>query len=379
MIYLDNAATTLFKPAPVVLAVSETLKKLSVNPGRSGHRLSLQGANLVMDTREKVARFLNLDNPDKIIFTYNCTAALNLAILGTIKYGDHIITDVMEHNSVLRPLFEKEKSLNLKITLLTPRGKNGEITPESVEKAILPNTSLIIISHVTNVCGTQNPIEEIGRIAEKYNIRYLTDCAQSGGIKNIDMGNHLDMVALAGHKGLHGPQGIGILACRGKLPLPMIYGGTGTASESLTQPDTPPDSLESGTLNLPGIAGLNAAIDYIARNRSFIEEQIAYLTNMLHNNLRKISNIKIYTPENALNGIISFNLHGISSEIVADILNSQYDTAVRSGLHCAPLAHNFLNTSKSGAVRVSVSFVNTTEEITRFSEAINEISKIKIH
>ena len=374
MIYLDNAATTFFKPAPIILAVSETLKHLSVNPGRSGHRLSVKGGLLVMETREKMARFLNLDKPENIIFTSNCTAALNLAILGTIKKGDHIITDVMEHNSVLRPLFEKQKELDLTITLLNPTGKDKIITPESVEKAICSNTSLIITAHMTNVCGTKNPIEEIGKIAKRHNIRFLVDAAQSGGIKKIDMKNNLDMVALAGHKGLHGPQGIGVLACKNNLPSPLIFGGTGTSSETLTQPFTPPESLESGTLNLPAIAGLNAAIDYMTRNNDFIEEQIEYLTKLLYNNLMNIHGLINYTPSSSMNGIISFNLNNTPSETVADILNSEYDVAVRSGLHCAPLAHKYLHTENTGAVRASLSFVNTTDEIKRFCNIINKIS-----
>lgn len=376
MIYFDNSASTIFKPREVVCAVSNALAFLSANPGRSGHSAAMRAAALVARARQKCADYFGLKDSDGVIFTDNCTGALNLAILGTARRG-HIVTTALEHNSVLRPLYALKTRGEASFTAVNPVC-GGAVTAEAVERAIRPDTYLVAVNHVSNVTGAIAPVAEIGRLCRRRGLLFLVDGAQSGGYVDIDMDEtNIDMLAIAPHKGLHAAQGVGVLLVgkRAKAALrPIRYGGTGTSSNSLTQPTDFPDGFESGTLPTPAIAGLCAAICRAEKHALFERETVAALSRRLRRGLAAIDGVKILSPENALNGIAAFNVRDYESGDVADILSSEYDVCVRGGLHCAPLAHKYLGTLSVGAVRVSLGFDNTSGEVDFFIRAVSEIA-----
>lgn len=372
MIYLDNSATTRIKPNEVVSEVVKALTTLSANPGRSGHIASLNAAIEVSKTRELFCEYFFAPSPENVVFTQNCTDSLNLAILGTAKKGGHVITTAFEHNSTLRPLvYLKEKGI-IKLTIVQPNSSN-KITRNDIEKHITPETYLISTIHISNVDGAETDVEEIGKLCKEHNILYLVDAAQSAGHKCINMQKqNISLLALAGHKGLFGPQGIGVLLIGENVNLnPIRFGGTGTQSISLIQPSERPECYESGTIALPNILGLKEGLKFIIKNQNKIEEKIMVLTKILLNKLKKIKNVKIYTNENNLNGVISFNVSNIDSTIVSEYLNEKFEICVRSGLHCAPLKHKHLGTIEQGTIRVSVSFFSTEEEINALIKGIN--------
>ena len=380
MIYLDNSATTRIKPKSVINEVIRGLTKLSSNPGRSGHIASLNSAIEVGNVREKISKYFCNDKPENVVFTQNCTDALNLAILGTIKKGGHVITTVFEHNSILRPLnYLKMKGL-IELSIVEPKLKNI-ITKEDIEKEIKTNTYLIATTHISNVDGAETDIESIGKLCEQYNIIYLVDSAQSAGHKLINMQKQkINLLAVAGHKSLFGPQGIGVLLINGDIKVnPIRFGGTGTESISLTQPSQMPECLESGTIALPNILGLGAGIDFVNKNKTVINKKIEKLTKILINELKKRKNLKIYTHEANLNGVVAFNILNIDSTIVSEFLNDKYQICVRSGLHCAPLKHKYLRTTEQGIIRVSVSYFTTYEEIKQFLIAIDDFIKLYLY
>ncbi|MDD4378063.1 MAG: aminotransferase class V-fold PLP-dependent enzyme, partial [Eubacteriales bacterium] len=263
MIYLDNAATTFPKPASVYKNVMEAMTKYGANPGRGSHAMAIEGAKVIYETRELLAELFNLDDPMKAIFTFNATDSLNIAIKGILNTGDHVVTTEMEHNSVLRPLKELEKT-GVENTIVKC-ASDGTINLKDLENAIKDNTKLIVTTHVSNLTGTIFPIEEIGKISKKYGVLYLLDSSQGAGVLNIDLKKYnIDFLAAPGHKGLLGPQGTGVLLINNDIELRQLKeGGTGSQSSSLEHPNFYPDKLEAGTHNLPGIAGLNAGIKYI--------------------------------------------------------------------------------------------------------------------
>ena len=375
MIYLDNAATSGFKPECVKAAINATLKNLSCNPGRSGHKLSINCLKLITKTRENIAKFFNCDNPDNVIFTKNCTEALNVAILGSYVKGSHVVTSINEHNSVLRPLFELEKKGEISLTVCD-LDENGNITYENVKKCIKDNTSLICLNLVSNVTGGSLDMEKLGTLKGK-NIKLICDAAQAAGYIDIDMKKTgIDMLAFPGHKGLYGPTGTGGLCFMDKIKIrPLMFGGTGTESENIYQPDGYPENLESGTLNIVGIAGLNAGLNYIKEHKIRMRSQLKFLQKLFFDQCCKIKNIKIYSSKNH-SGIISLLAEGYTSMETSDLLSAKYDIAVRGGLHCAPLVHKHLHTSKSGLVRFSLSSFNNFKEIAKALEALKEITKI---
>ena len=375
MIYFDNSATTFYKPPSVIGAVNSSLKYLSANPGRSGHSLSLKTATLVHKARINVANFLGLECGN-VVFTLNCTHALNSAIFGIVKKGGHIITTCLEHNSVLRPLYELKRGGIIDLTILSPVNGMDFVTAKQVELAKRQETCLVIINHISNVTGAVQPISEIGSICKKYAIPLLVDGAQSVGYVDIDMGAMgIDMLTIAPHKGLHCPQGIGVLAVREGLSLkPRIYGGTGTDSLSLYQPLELPESLECGTLPTPAIASLNAGIKWTLKHTHSNREKLFALSDFTTSELKKISGIKIYTATNSVGGIVSFNIKGLHSMDIADILNNDYNICVRGGLHCAPLMHKFLGTMESGIVRASFGFETTFGDVNSLIKAVRNIT-----
>lgn len=371
MIYLDNSSTTHKKPLSVKISSLKGLSKLSVNPSRSGHKPALQGALKIYETRENVAKLFGT-TPENVIFTSGCTMALNLAIRGTAKKGGHIITTIFEHNSVLRVLEALKSSHNIEVTYLTPN-KSGQIPPTDISKAIKPNTYMVIINHTNNVTGTTQNIENIGRLCKKLNLIFLVDGAQSGGHKKIDMQKmNINLLAIAGHKGLYAPQGIGALLINNAKVAPLLYGGTGTKSDSLTQPTDYPDGLESGTPNIVGILGLNAGVKFVMKKQKRIERKIEKLSRYATFELNKIKNVTVYGEKDS--GVISIAIKGKDSSYVSNILDEKYGICTRSGLHCAPLVHKYLGTKSQGLTRISLSYYNHKREIKKLTKAVTDIA-----
>ena len=377
MIYLDNAATTYPKPECVYNAIMDCMKNYSANPGRAGHKLAMKAAREIYDTRENIAKLFNVDNPMNIVFTNNATDSLNLAIKGIVNSGDHIITTSMEHNSVIRPIKSLEKN-NIENTVVEC-DKDGFLNIEDIKNAIKPNTKLIVTTHASNVCGTIIDIEAIGKIAKENNILYLVDASQTAGVYDIDTKKiNVDMIAAPGHKCLLGPQGTGILYIREGLELNILKeGGTGSKSEDLFQPNLLPDKYESGTHNTPGIVGLNEGVKFILeKGIDNIRKHEEDLCNYMLNRLEEVPNIVIYGPKDSKKraAVISINIGNMDSGEITFILDSEYDIATRSGIHCAPLAHKTLGTLEQGAVRFSLGYFNTKEDIDKAIDALKQIA-----
>ena len=378
MIYLDNAATTFPKPEAVYNAMMDCMKNYCANPGRAGHKLAMKAAREIYDTRENIAKLFNIDNPMNIVFTNNATDSLNLAIKGVVNKGDHIITTSMEHNSVIRPIKALEK-VGVENTIVQC-DEQGFLNIDDLEKSIKPNTKLIVTTHASNVCGTLIDIKSISEIANKHNILYLIDASQTVGVYDIDLKDiKADMLAAPGHKGLLGPQGTGILYIREGLNIDILKeGGTGSRSEDLFQPDLFPDKYESGTHNTPGIVGLNEGVKFIFKEGiDKIKEHEEELCKYMLERLEEVPNIKIYGPKDANKraSVISINIGNMDSGEITFLLDSEYDIATRSGIHCAPLAHKTLGTLEQGAVRFSIGYFNTKEEIDKAVAALKEIAK----
>ncbi len=377
MIYLDNSASTYFKPKEVVKAVTDALLHFSANPGRSGHSASIKTALKVEETREKIAVHFNAESAQNIIFTQNCTQALNIAILGSAKTNGHVICTENEHNSVLRPLEHLKKQGIIDYSIATQEESNG-IHLDDIKKHVQDNTYMIICNHISNVNGAQADIKSIGNFCKEKGIIFLVDGAQSGGHLKIDIKeNNIDYLTIAGHKGFYAPQSIGALIMNSYFrPEPISFGGTGTNSLELYQPDIFPEKLESGTISTPLILGLSAGIDFIENCFNEINNKIDDLTTYLNYELTNMGyGIKVYTePENAT-GVLAFNIAEIDSGEIANILNEKYDICVRGGYHCAPLKHKALGTIGQGAVRVSISYFNTFTEIQKLITAVKHIAK----
>lgn len=364
-IYLDNSATSRFKPKSMLRAVEKELKR-SANAGRGSHSESLRASGIIEDARD-IIREKIFDG--SVVFTKNCTEALNLAITGLYTGGD-IITSVYEHNSVLRPI-ERLKARGAKVNYLS--GKGGVLEKSTLNKAITKNTSMVVLQEMSNVTGTTQNIEELGILCEEYGIPFIVDCAQSlGHLKTNYKG--VSCISAPAHKGLHGPQGSGFAVFKkGVVPTPILAGGTGTESGSLTQPTSLPEGQEAGTLNTPGIAGLKEGINYTYKHFNKIERRIRGLSTTLLCSLKKYKDVTLYSTEP--NGVISFNVGDFSSTEVADILDQKYGICVRAGIHCAPLLHRHLGTLKRGAVRVSIGYNNVESDVETLLEAVYDICK----
>jgi len=377
MIYLDNSATTFPKPKEVINAVAESFSKYGANPGRSGHSFSVKTAMKVAEIRTNICKFIGAETPENIVFTSNCTEALNLAILGTCQKGGHIICTANDHNSTLRPIFELKNKGLVEVSIAEP-SKPNILGLADIEKLVQPNTYLICCNHISNVDGTECDIDGIGKFCYEKCITFLVDGAQSVGHKKIDMTKqHIDMLAIAPHKGLYSPTGVGVLAFNSKTKIkPIKFGGTGTDSFSVNQPKSSPECYESGTLATPNIIGLGAGLKFTIENFNRISHKLDDLTTYLNYELSAIESVKVYThPDNA-NGVLAFNIGEMPSSEVADILDQKYGIMVRSGLHCAPLKHRQLNTVEQGAVRVSMSYFTTFDEILKLIKAVKKIAKV---
>jgi len=377
MIYLDNAATTFPKPKSVYKSVMEAMTVYGANPGRGSHAMAIEGARVIYETRELVAQLFNLDDPMKVIFTFNATDGLNIAIKGILKPGDHVIATAMDHNSVLRPIKELEK-YGIENTIVSC-ASDGTIKVEDVEKAIKGNTKLVVTTHVSNFTGTILPIEKIGKMCKDNNLLYLVDASQSAGVLEIDFKKqNIDFLVAPGHKGLLGPQGTGILLINSDVEIKQLReGGTGSESSSMYQPNFYPDKFEAGTHNLPGIAGLNSGVKYILdKGTKSICSHEKNILDLFIKEIKKIPKITIYGPESIedRSGVVPINIEGMDSSEVAYILDTEYNIAVRPGLHCAPLAHKTIGTEKIGAVRFSVGPFTKKTEIMAAAKALNEIS-----
>lgn len=376
-IYLDNAATSFPKPEGVYKAVNDTLQKYGSNPGRGGHKMSLQTERIIFDARERIASFFNIPSSSNVIFTFNVTMGINLALKGILKTGDHVLTSSMEHNAVMRPLKRLEKEGVVKT--IVNCSKEGFLNPEDIEKGIKSNTKLIVITHASNVVGTILPIREVGEITKKKGIIFLVDAAQSAGLLPIDVRkDNIDILACTGHKSLFGPQGTGFLYIKDGLDVkPLIEGGTGSISESDEMPDFLPDKYQGGTLNTPGIAGLSAGIEFI-RNEGLkkIRDKEMHLVSIILNEFKNIKGVKLYGSLNPLDRVacVSFNIEGKDSAEVGDILSEKYDIISRVGLHCAPNAHRTIGTFPHGTVRVSVGYFNIEGDIEKLIEAVRYIA-----
>lgn len=371
MLYLDNAATSYRKPVCVYKTFIKNMIKNSGNAGHGGNRCSISAMNTVLETQDKIAKLFNIQKPANIAFCQNATYALNMAILGTAGEGGHIIITQTEHNSVLRPVHR------LGNYSVISADKNGYTKAEEVEESIRSDTVLIICNHVSNVCGSIQNVEKIGQIAQKHNIPFLVDASQSAGCIEVDAERiKADMIAFSGHKGLMGPLGTGGLYVKNPDKLkPVIVGGTGSMSKSLTQPGIMPDMLHSGTLNAPAIAALGSGAEFVMRQGiGEIKRKEKELCDVLINGLLNMGGIKVYTTGNHT-GVCAFNIEGISCQEVGERLDKDYNIMVRSGWHCAPLVHEAIGTKEIGAVRVSFGFFNKRADAERLLDAVFKISK----
>lgn len=380
-IYLDNASTTFPKPKVVSDSIYNFLVNIGGNPGRSNHNNGMESNRLLLEARETIASFFNFNNISNVIFASNITSSLNILINGCLKKGDHVITSSIEHNSVLRPLFKLENNNLIELSIVNSN-EFGFINVVDIKNAIRKNTKLIILSHASNVLGSIQPIEEIGRLCKDNGIFFILDSAQSAGVLDIDFTKlNLSALAFTGHKSLFGPQGIGGFIITNELNEicnPYILGGTGSMSYSLDQPDFLPDKFESGTLNMLGIVGLNEGIKFINKEGlNTIYEKNSYLRNLLISNLQDIRNIQLYEDFNNPNytSCVSFNSTKMDTAELSYELDYKYGIKNRSGLHCAPLTHKSIGSFPNGTVRLSISYFNTVEDINYTIDSINQILK----
>mgnify|MGYP004452466153 FL=1 len=377
MIYLDSSATSFLKPPQVAEAVFRSFNTIG-NAGRGAHAPTLNASRLIYDTREKLAALFDTPDPSRIAFTCNATEALNIAIHGAIHPGEHVITTACEHNSVLRPLYLKEKE-GTELTII-PADQKGRIRYDLLESSVKSNTSAIVLTHASNLSGNVTDLAFVSNFAKKHGLLLIVDASQTAGslpINVVKMG--IDILCFTGHKGLFGPQGTGGLYVREGLTLsPLKSGGSGIHSFDRQHPTDMPTALEAGTLNGHGIAGLNAGLDYILSTgvKNIHAKEIS-LARRFVNGISDISDLKLYGDIDAplRTPIISLNIGNMSSASVSDILWEDYEICVRAGAHCAPLMHKTFGTEKQGAVRFSFSCFNTEAEIDTAIRAMHEIAE----
>lgn len=375
MIYLDNAATSWPKPDAVCGAMVDCIKNCGANPGRSGHRMAMQASEKVYECRENLARLFGIGDPLRIAFTANATEAINLAVKGLLAAGDHVIITSMEHNAVVRPL-KKLESRGVELSVVRA-DSNGRVDLKDIENNIKPNTKLLLVTHASNVTGTVNDVQSIGRLAQEHKIIFMVDAAQTAGKYPVDVElMNVDLLAFPGHKGLLGPQGTGGLYIREGLVLDTLKeGGTGSVSESLAQPDFLPDRFESGTLNTPGIVGLNEGVKYILKtgidNIRMHEKQ---MEQQMMKGLGQIAGVRVYGSNNPELGVISITIDGRDCNEVCNELDEKYGIAARGGLHCAYLAHETIGTQNTGTIRFSIGPYNTTRDIDQALIAVKTIA-----
>lgn len=378
MIYLDNAATTFPKPQIVANSLVQGIKYYGGNPGRSGHLLSLKTSEKIFDIRENIANFFNADT-ENVVFTNNCTHALNLAIKGILNSGDHIILSDLEHNSVIRPIYSMYKRNSITYDIAKTFG-NTNATVKSFKNLIKSNTKAIVCTHASNVTGEILPIKELGKLCKENNITFIVDGAQSAGVLNIDIQNmNIDIFCTAGHKGLYGPTGTGLLILNNNVKLnTLLEGGTGSLSVDLSQPDFSPDRYESGTINSVGIIALGSGLNFVKNmtiNKIYNHE--FQICNYLYQQIGNMKNVKIYIDNYSKYNyapIVICNINGMTSNQAISIFSDK-GYCLRGGLHCSPLAHKKLNTLEEGVIRISPSCFTTKYDISKFLKDFYNISK----
>jgi cysteine desulfurase family protein len=382
LIYLDNSATSFPKPEEVYQFMDTFYRKHGVSPGRSGFDAAIETEELVFNTRKLLTSLFNGDDPNRLTFSYNASDSLNMIIQGLAEKGDHIITTKLEHNSVLRPLHHLNINGIIDVDHL-PFNRQGFIDPEDIKKAIKSNTKMVVINHGSNVIGTIQPIAEIGKICREAGVILVVDASQSAGAIPIDIKEmNIDVLIFTGHKCLLGPTGIGGSYVMEHVPVKSTrFGGTGVRSAQKTHLEEFPFRLECGTLNLQGVAGLNAGVTWI--NKQGIEnlhQKEMLLWDKLRKGIQNIDNVITYCAENAKNHnpVLCFNVKGFNSADVGMMLDVDYNIACRTGLHCAPLVHEVLGTDKiHGSVRLSLGVFTTENEIETAIEAVADIASIR--
>ena len=373
MINFDNSATTFPKPRSVKAASAAALEKYGGNPGRGGHAISLASANAVFRARENIADFFGA-SPENVVFTLNCTHALNLAIKGVLKPGDHVIISSFEHNSSARPVHALSRSgVKYSIAEVFPE---SALTVESFRSLIHPDTKAIVCTIGSNVTGQIMPFLELGMLAEKHGLCFIADGAQACGVIPVKLSDGINILCTAGHKALYGPTGTGLLISDGKFPItPIMEGGTGSASIELEQPDFLPDSLESGTVNTAGIIALNAGVDFVRKltlKKIFTHETA--LCRQFISGISDLDSVIIYRERNAnYLPIVLFNIKGMPSDETASALNDM-GFALRGGLHCSGLAHKSLGTLPNGGVRFAPSVMNSSAEVAKLVSAVRKLA-----
>lgn len=377
MIYFDNAATTGVKPKAVINAVGRAMTQMSVNPGRGSYESSAKCAAEVYNCRKKISDLFGANAPERVVFTANCTSAINTVIKGVCRPGDHIVTSSLEHNAVARPVYKLQRA-GADVDFAEVIFDDREATVRSFERLIRRDTRLVAVTHASNVTGYVLPIKEIGEICAERNVPFMVDAAQTGGILDINMRELMvDYLCIAPHKGLYAPMGVGVLVALGEIPETLMEGGTGSLSASYGQPSELPDKFESGTLNVPGILGLSAGVDYVkSKGTDAIYRYELELLRYIYKGLCEINGVVLYTSEPKIGEYVptlSFNVSGLSSEETARHLERD-GIAVRAGLHCAPMAHRRIGTVDIGTVRVCCSSFNTGSEA---DALINSVQKLK--
>ncbi|RGU94360.1 aminotransferase class V-fold PLP-dependent enzyme [Clostridium sp. AF15-17LB] len=376
MIYMDNAATTMHKPKEVLDAVINAMSSMG-NAGRGANEASLSASRIIYDTREKLCALFQAENPRQIVFTANSTESLNVAIKGLLGPGDHVVTTMLEHNSVLRPLYEMaERGTGLTVVRSS---RLGTVSPEDIEAAICPSTKMIVITNGSNLTGNYIDLKPIGEIARKHGVLLVVDASQTAGVFPIDVQEmHIDVLCFTGHKGLLGPQGTGGMYVReGVAVRPLKSGGSGVQTFSRTHPVEMPTALEAGTLNGHGIAGLNAALSYLEREGiDKIRGREQELMWRFYNGVKDIPGVKVYGDYSVKErcAIVALNIGDYDSSEVSDELLTAYGISTRPGGHCAPLMHEALGTVEQGAVRFSFSHYNTDEEVDTAIAAVRELA-----
>jgi len=411
MIYLDNAATSCPKPPEVIAAVTQALEEVCANPSRGAYELSLRASRSLLDTRRAAARLFGIADDSRVIFTLNATHALNMALKGLLSrrgpgdrasvhreggdraphhHGLHVVTSSLEHNSVTRPLAALARN-GVEVTRV-PCGRDGVTDPELVLAAVRPDTALVVMTHASNVLGTVLPVAEVGPRLRERGVPFLVDAAQTAGCLSLDVERMgISLLAASGHKGLLGPQGVGILYVAPDIALDTLYeGGTGSLSESLEQPLVCPDRYEAGTPNSPGIAGLGAGIKLLLEQGvSVLGQRQLTLARLLYRGLRDIDGVRVHGPwtshepwtsadtdamDQSVVPIVSIALEGLGSARVAHVLDKEFGIAARAGLHCAPEAHRVAGTLNTGLVRLSIGHTTTDNEVDQAVAAIAEIA-----
>ena len=375
--YFDNAASSWPKPPGVAEAMVDAVTKYGANPGRGSHKLAVEASRSIFRTRKKLAALFGIRNPNDIAFALNTTAALNTAILGYVREGDHVVCTAVEHNSVRRPLEWLKETRGVRVTYVET-SESGQLDPIQVKRALEPKTRLIVVNHSSNLLGSIVQLADIGDIARSHGAALLVDAAQSAGVLPIDVeAMGIDMLAFPGHKALYGPQGTGGLYISPDLEVsPLVVGGTGSQSEAVLQPTVRPDRYESGTQNTPGIAGLGAGVDFVLHETvATIHNREWALTQRMMEELTQLAGIHLLGPSlgEPRTGIVAFTAEGIDSAEMSFVLDQHFRIAVRAGYHCTPLAHRIAGTEATGAVRASVGAFTTEEQVDYFVDAVGQI------